>query len=98
MQTAICNGTFREDIYYRLSVVNIHLPPLRERQEDILPLVELFIDQFAAKYNKRINGIDNALKETLLGHSWPGNIRELKNLIERSVIFSKGPILSFEGI
>jgi DNA-binding NtrC family response regulator len=98
MQTAICNGTFREDIYYRLSVVNIHLPPLRERREDILPLVEFFIDQFATKYKKKIRGIDNGLQDILLKHAWPGNIRELKNLIERSIIFSKKPVLSLEGL
>jgi DNA-binding NtrC family response regulator len=80
-------GKFREDLYYRLSVVHLEIPTLDERKEDILPLVDYFINDFNIKYNKSIRTISDETISIFLEHSWPGNIRELKNCVERSVIF-----------
>lgn len=87
IQKNIRKGGFREDLYYRLSVIPIHLPPLRERREDILFLAEHFINFFNHCYNKKIKGLDDTVREILLKHNWPGNIREIKNFFERAVIF-----------
>jgi formate hydrogenlyase transcriptional activator len=85
---------FRADLFYRISVFPIELPPLRERPEDIRLLVECFAMDYAARTRKFITGISDEFMTALLRHSWPGNIRELQNFIERSVILSKGPVLS----
>jgi len=79
---------FRRDLYYRLNTVVLHIPPLRERKKDIMPLVEHFLESFS-KGEKRVN-ITDSVKEMLLSYSWPGNVRELKSTIERAVIFSSG--------
>jgi PAS domain S-box-containing protein len=86
LQKAIAAGAFREDLFYRLNVFPIHIPPLRERKEDIPMLVEYFIDRFARGAGKKIRSIEKQALELLESYSWPGNIRELQNLIERSVI------------
>jgi PAS domain S-box-containing protein len=83
------NGQFREDLYYRINVVTIKLPPLRERRCDIPLLVDYFIDRFNARYNKQISGIDENALFLLLQHEFPGNIRELENIIEHAFIFCK---------
>jgi len=80
-------GSFREDLYYRLSVVHLEIPTLEERKEDIIPLVNYFINDFNNKYDKGIETISTETVSIFLEHSWPGNIRELKNCVERSVIF-----------
>ncbi len=80
-------GLFREDLYYRLSVVHLEIPTLKERKEDILPLVDYFINDFNVKYSKSISTVSTETASIFLEHSWPGNIRELKNCVERSVIF-----------
>jgi two-component system, NtrC family, response regulator AtoC len=98
MKAAIARGQFREDIFYRLSVVGIHVPPLRERREDILPLVDLFVQQFSRKYQKKVSGIEKGFRESLRDHTWPGNVRELRNIMERSIIFCKTEVLSFDEI
>ena len=85
---------FRMDLYYRLEVFPIHVPPLRERQEDIPLLVRHFVQQFARRMNKTIDTIPSDSMNALLRYPWPGNIRELQNLIERAVILSAGPILN----
>ena len=85
---------FRADLFYRLSVFPIELPPLRERREDIRPLVHHFAMDYAARMRKRITTISESFMELLTQHSWPGNIRELQNLIERSVILSTGTMLT----
>jgi len=85
---------FRSDLYYRLKVFPIHLPPLRERREDIPILVRYFVQRFARRMNKVIDVIPESAMNVLLAWSWPGNVRELENLIERSVILSKGPVLT----
>jgi len=86
LETAISEGAFRTDLYYRLNVFPIEIPTLRERSEDIPMLVEYFIDRFARKAGKRIRTIEKKTLELLQSYSWPGNIRELQNVIERSVI------------
>jgi PAS domain S-box-containing protein len=85
----ISKNKFREDLYYRLNVVPLHVPPLRERKEDIIHLVKFFIKKFDAKYNKEIEYADNETMDILLDYDWPGNIRELENCIEYSIIRSK---------
>ena len=86
-------GTFRADLFYRLNIFPIHVPPLRERPEDIPLLVRHFAQHFARRMNRVIDTIPSETMETLVRHSWPGNIRELQNLIEHSVIVSPGPML-----
>jgi len=84
---------FRADLFYRLNVIPICLPPLRERVQDILPLTEFFVAKFAASLSKPIDLIPDEVIEVLKAHDWPGNIRELQNFIERAVLFSPGSVL-----
>lgn len=86
LEDMVASGAFRQDLYYRLSVFPLHLPPLRERREDIMALVSHFIDAYSAESGKRIVRISAAASEALRGYHWPGNIRELQNVIERAVI------------
>ncbi|MEN6488278.1 MAG: sigma-54 dependent transcriptional regulator [Smithella sp.] len=86
-------GNFREDLYYRLNVFPIVVPPLRERKDDILPLVDYFIDKFNKKLELSV-GIDSEVKDTLLRYDWPGNIRELENLIERMMLLAKDNLIT----
>ena len=83
-------GRFREDLYYRLSVVEIHVPPLRERREDIPQLVTHFIEKYNREFNKECPGMSPQAMRAVMAYSWPGNIRELSNVIERAMIFSEG--------
>jgi two-component system, NtrC family, response regulator AtoC len=91
-------GRFREDLYYRLNVVPISLPPLRDRKEDIPLLVDHFIQKFNSKLNRSIDGISNAALNYLVNFRWPGNIRELENIIERALVFAEGPVLDVENV
>ena len=84
---------FRADLFYRLNVIPFHLPPLRERVQDILPLTEFYVAKFAARFNKPIDLIPDEVVAVLKAHDWPGNIRELQNFIERAVLFSPGSVL-----
>jgi len=79
-------GGFRKDLYFRLATININLPSLRERREDILPLARTFMEEFNDKYGKKFRGFNPKADQLLLNHSWPGNIRELRNSIERVVL------------
>lgn len=90
----IAEGTFRMDLYYRVNVVPILLPPLRERCEDILPLVNHILAQLSAKYNKVIKALSEAAIARVMQYDWPGNVRELENVLERSFLFSPGPIMT----
>jgi formate hydrogenlyase transcriptional activator len=83
-------GTFREDLFYRLNVFPIRLPPLRERAEDIPILVEYLVDRFAKQTGKVIRSIEKQTLQRLLAYDWPGNVRELQNVIERAVVLSEG--------
>jgi transcriptional regulator with PAS, ATPase and Fis domain len=82
-------GTFRADLFYRLNVLNIHLPPLRERREDIPALATHFLRQHAQRYRKNIGGFEQAALQALLDHPWPGNIRELDHAVERGVLMAQ---------
>ena len=90
----IAEGEFRMDLYYRINVVPILLPPLRERCEDILPLVNHILAQLSAKYHKVIKALSEAAIARVMQYDWPGNVRELENVLERSFLFSPGPIMS----
>ena len=96
LQAAIAAGTFRSDLFYRLNVFPIEMPPLRERREDIPVLVEYFVDQCARKVRKNIQGISKESLDLLRSHPWPGNIRELQNVIERSVIMCETETFSVD--
>jgi formate hydrogenlyase transcriptional activator len=93
LEQLVAKKLFRADLFYRLNVIPICLPPLRERVEDILPLTEFFAAKFAASLNKPIDLIPDEVVEVLKAHDWPGNIRELQNFIERAVLFSPGSVL-----
>jgi transcriptional regulator with GAF, ATPase, and Fis domain len=96
LEEAVQQGKFREDLYYRLAVFPIHIPPLRERLEDIPLMVEFFIHEFAEKMGKKIRNIPRKTIEDLRWYPWPGNVRELRNVIERAVIVSSGDTLRVE--
>ena len=93
---AVRDRTFREDLYYRLGVFPVALPPLRERVEDIPLLVRFLVDRFASRTGKRIEGVSQETLRRLAAYRWPGNIRELENVLERAVILASGPILDLE--
>ena len=88
LEKDVRDGRFREDLFYRLNVVPIHMPALRERSEDIEPLARFFVERFARRLSRDVDGIDPAVLTSLRGHAWPGNIRELENVIERAVLLS----------
>lgn len=90
----VAAGRFREDLYWRLNVVNIHIPPLRERQEDLPALANYFTRRYALKNHKEVKGLTPGALKLIARHSWPGNIRELQNAIERGVILLRGEYLS----
>src|SRR3954452_25439329 len=98
LREALEQGTFREDLYYRLNVVPIDIAPLRERKEDIPDLVNLFVSRFAGDSGKAIEGITPEAMQTLAGYHWPGNVRELQNVIERACALSKGPMIEAADI
>jgi DNA-binding NtrC family response regulator/signal transduction histidine kinase len=98
LKTAIADGRFREDLFYRLNVFPIETPPLRERKDDILMLVEYFVQRYAKKAGKRIRTIEKRTLERLRAYDWPGNIRELQNVIERSVILSSGDVFAVDDV
>ena len=90
LQQAILAKIFRQDLYYRLNVIHLQVPPLRDRQEDIPLLAQHFLRRFATETNKKIDSIHPAALEAMHNHSWPGNVRELENAIERAVVVEKG--------
>lgn len=91
-------GKFREDLYYRLNVVSLEIPPLRKRPEDIIELTHYFLYEVSIKYNRPIHGISQSVMQALLQHDWPGNIRELKNVVERLVVFSEAGEIKLEDL
>ena len=98
IEEAIERGKFRSDLMYRLNVIPIYLPPLRERGDDIRMLTQHFVTQFATEFRKPITGIDDAAYQKLLSYSWPGNVRELRNVLERAVLLSRGETLGSADI
>jgi transcriptional regulator with GAF, ATPase, and Fis domain len=98
LKAAIASGAFRQDLFYRLNVFPIALPPLRERQDDILMLVEYFVQRYASRAGKNIRTIDKKTLDLFQSYEWPGNIRELQNVVERSVILTSGDVLSVDEL
>jgi transcriptional regulator with PAS, ATPase and Fis domain len=93
LEKAVRDGQFRQDLYYRLAIIAIFIPPLRERKEDILPLVDFFIERYNRRFKKSIRGITDETRRLIFSHNWPGNVRELKNTIERGMILEDEPLL-----
>jgi two-component system response regulator HydG len=98
LEEAIRKNTFRKDLYYRLNVVTIHIPPLRDRPEDIPLLAEHFIKIFNTRNNKSIEGLSKDVLERFMKYGWPGNVRELENVIERAVVLGKGRVIALEDL
>ncbi len=94
LTTSIQNGTFRLDLYYRLNIINISIPPLRKRKEDILDLTTHFVKKYIRTFGKKINAIPRSLLDKLIAHDWPGNVRELDNVIQRAVLMAKSGVLA----
>jgi two-component system, NtrC family, response regulator HydG len=91
-------GRFREDLYYRLNVVHVEMPPLRQRGNDVVLLAEHFLRRFARENNRRIESFSDAARAKLVAHRWPGNVRELENAIERAVVFTEGEVVEAEAL
>ncbi len=98
LETAVAEGRFREDLYYRIHVIGVHLPPLRSRGTDTLRLAEHFLKQFAKSENKPVQGLAEGVGEKLLAYSWPGNIRELRNVIQRAVALTRYDKITVEDL
>src|SRR6185436_3612042 len=98
LKTAIAEGSFRPDLFYRLNVFPIDVPPLRERKDDLLMLVEYFVQRYASQAGKNIRSIDKKTLDLLNAYDWPGNIRELQNVIERSVILSSADVFTVDEL
>ena len=93
LERAVREGHFRQDLYYRLAIISIFLPPLRERKEDIAALVEFFLDHYNRKFRKSVRGLTEETRQLLTNYDWPGNVRELKNALERAMILEEGTLL-----
>ena len=98
LKEMVNQGKFREDLYYRIDVIEIHLPSLKEREEDIPLLANHFLDKFRKQMNKGIKGISNEAMSALIGHEWKGEVRELENIIERAVIFCKEEFIELKDL
>ncbi len=98
LEDLVAEKQFREDLFYRLSVIRIELPPLRERREDIPLLVEYFIKKYNSQHNKQITGISKELLSSIEAHDWPGNVRELENFVDRAVALATGPVLTLNDV
>ncbi len=93
LKESVANGSFREDLYYRLNVVEIDIPPLRDRAEDIPALAQCFLEEISAKYKKNIKNFDSAVMDVFMEYKWPGNIRELRNAVETAVVLCAGDVI-----
>ena len=98
LEKRLKDGRFREDLFYRLNVIHVHLPPLRDRAEDVLPLAEHFLARSAARAGKPVRGFRESTKKILMAYNWPGNVRELENVVERAVALAESDILSPEDL
>ena len=98
LYTLVERGRFREDLFYRINVVNIHIPPIRQRKEDIEPLVTYFIRKYSREFNKPQMGIDPQALQSIIDYDWPGNVREIRNCIERAVLLAEGELVRPQDI
>jgi two-component system, NtrC family, response regulator AtoC len=98
LEREVASGAFREDLYYRLNVVPLSIPPLRERREDIPLLVDHIIEKFRTRLNRDVHGISSDALDALCEHNWPGNIRELENVLERTILFGSTPTIELEDL
>ena len=98
LEARVKEGSFREDLLYRINVVTMTIPPLRERREDISVLIDHFVNRFAGENRKKIEGVSREARDLLITYDYPGNVRELENIIERAVVISRGPVLSREDL
>jgi DNA-binding NtrC family response regulator len=94
----VAKGRFREDLFYRLNVVSLEMPPLRERRSDVAPLAKFFLDRYTKENNKVIEGFTPETMDLLVGYDWPGNVRELENAIERAVVLTSGPVIEARAL
>jgi len=98
LSKSLASGSFREDLYYRINVFPIHLPPLRERREDILPLAEHFLKSLSVRIGKSVPSISPEARDVLRSYDWPGNARELANALERALIVSQAGVIDIEDL
>jgi DNA-binding NtrC family response regulator len=98
LASEIGSGRFREDLFYRLNTVVIHLPPLRDRREDTVPLAEHYLTRYTSKYRRPIQGFDRSARQALEAHTWPGNVRELGHAIERAVLMARGDQITAQDL
>jgi transcriptional regulator with PAS, ATPase and Fis domain len=94
LREAVKEGAFRQDLYFRLNVIQIEIPPLRERLEDIIPLTKFFVEHYNRKFKRNIEGVTDAAAKLLAAHDWPGNVRELRNAIERAMILEESTFIT----
>ncbi len=94
LREAVKEGAFRQDLYFRLNVIQILIPPLRDRPDDIVPMTKFFIEHYNRKFKRQIEGVTEAAAKLLIHHDWPGNVRELRNAIERSMILEEGALIT----
>ena len=98
IDAAVRDGRFREDLYYRLNVVALHLPPLRERGDDVLLLTRYFVERYAAEFKQPVRGVSDAALDRIRGYAWPGNVRELRNAVERAVLLCRGDTIQADDL
>jgi NtrC-family two-component system response regulator AlgB len=98
LKTRVAEGTFREDLYFRLNVITAEMPPLRQRQGDVIRFAEHYFKHFASLCGRRLEGVSDAASAAIRAYSWPGNLRELRNAIERAVIMAKGNRINLEDL
>lgn len=98
IEAMVEKGSFRQDLFYRINVVSIKMPPLKDRKDDILPLAEYFLQRYNKKFGKNIKSISNDSARLLLNHNWPGNVRQLENLVEKAVLMSSGDFLEVQNL
>lgn len=98
LEQKIKDGTFREDLFYRLNIVSLNIPPLRERKEDVLPLIDYFIEKYSNENNKQNLSLSKEVVDSLLKYNFPGNVRELENIIERSVVLSRNDVITLNDL
>jgi DNA-binding NtrC family response regulator len=98
LEAAVAEGRFRRDLYYRINVIPVMIPPLRERSDDILPLAQRFIREFSEAFARDVKGFTPEAEQALLSHSWPGNVRQLRNCVERAVALSQAPRVSVDAL